>query len=91
MCRSRTIDGSHNDDLILSSKRQIDATNSIAGFHDALISNSPLLAVFSGGVIGEESNATYGTFPVETGSSISIYFQKMLTNCVLRPAISLGR
>jgi hypothetical protein len=32
-------------------------------------------AVFSGGVVGKEVNATYGTFPVETGFSISIYFQ----------------
>jgi hypothetical protein len=36
-----------------------------------------LRAVFSGGVVGEEVNATYGTFPVETGSSFSIYFQNV--------------
>jgi hypothetical protein len=36
-----------------------------------------LRAVFSGGVVGEEVNATCGAFPVKTGSSISIYFQNV--------------
>jgi hypothetical protein len=36
-----------------------------------------LRAVFSGGVVGDAVNATYGTFPVETVSSISIYFQNV--------------
>jgi hypothetical protein len=36
-----------------------------------------LRAVFSGGVVGKEVNVTCGTFPVKTGSSISIYFQNV--------------
>jgi hypothetical protein len=77
MCSCRTIDASHNDDLILSNKREIDGSNSISGFRDGLFTNSPLRAVFSGGVVGDEVNATYGTFPVETGYSILIYFQNV--------------
>jgi hypothetical protein len=71
MCSSRIIDVSHNEDLILSITREIDASNSISGFRDAFFTNSPICAVFSAGVVGEEVNATYGTFPVKTGSSIS--------------------
>jgi hypothetical protein len=70
---SRTIDDSHHDDLILSKKREIDASNSLSGFRDALFTSSPLRVVFSGGFV----NATYGTFPVKIGSSISIYFQNV--------------
>jgi hypothetical protein len=72
MCNSRTIEDSHNDDLILSNTREIDASNSISGFRDAFFTNSPMRAVFSVGVVGEKVNATYGTFPVKTGPSISI-------------------
>jgi hypothetical protein len=63
--------------LILSNKREIDASNSISGYRDALFTNSHLRAVFPGGVVGEEVNATYGTFPVETGYSILIYLQNV--------------
>jgi hypothetical protein len=76
MCSSRIIDDSHNDDLILSNKREIDALNTISGFRDALFANSPLRVVFSGGLSL--------VLP-------SRFIFKMLSDCVLRPAISLGR
>jgi hypothetical protein len=55
---------SHNDDLILINKREIDASNSISGFRDALFTNSPSRAVFSSDVVDEELNVTHGSFPV---------------------------
>jgi hypothetical protein len=77
ICCSKTIDDSYNDDLILSNKREIDASNSISAFRDDLFTNSPLRAVFSGDVAIEEVNATHGSFSVKTASSISIYFQNI--------------
>jgi hypothetical protein len=63
--------------LILSNKHEIVALNSISGFRDVLFTSSPLLAVFSGDVVDKEANATHGSFPVKTGSSILIYFQNV--------------
>jgi hypothetical protein len=63
--------------LILRNKCDIDASNSISVFRDALFTNSLLRAIFSGRVVSEEVNATCGTFPVKTGFSISIYFQNV--------------
>jgi hypothetical protein len=38
----------------------------------ALITNSPLRTVFSGDVVDEEVSATHGSFPIKTGSFISV-------------------
>jgi hypothetical protein len=52
--------------------------------HFLLFTNSPLCVVFSGNVVDEAVNATHGSFPVMTGSSILIYFQnlnRLRSNC----------
>jgi hypothetical protein len=62
------MDDSHNDDLTLSNKREIDASNLISGFCDASFTND---------VVDVEVNATHGSSPVMIGSSIRIYFQNL--------------